>query len=180
MTVRDESRPCLVLGTGAEQRGVGIEVDNATVVDIVRMKVCGLSRGDAQEAVEDAAWSLPEAAVVREAQGGVYPICLCPDVCVSGLALFGLTGLPSPPPFSQAHPHSASPSQLPLLCLAPPSPPGLEQSGGSSRPGGQLLRCQQDVPAAAELGPAAHLPGGGGPERLLETGEREEGGGEQP
>lgn len=59
-----------VPGTGAEQSGVGIGVDNTTVVDMVRMKVCGLSRGDAQAAVEDAVWSLLEATVVPEAQGG--------------------------------------------------------------------------------------------------------------
>lgn len=50
MAVKDESIPCLVLGPGVQQRGVGIEVDNTTVVDMVRMKVCGLSRGEAQEA----------------------------------------------------------------------------------------------------------------------------------
>lgn len=59
--------------------------------------------------------------MVPEAQGGVYSICLCLDVCVSGLALFGLTGLPSPPPFSSRPTHTlmllSSPSAVWLLHL---------------------------------------------------------------
>lgn len=70
MAVRDESRPCLGSRHRSGAEGVGIGVDNTTVVDMVRMKVCGLSRGDAQAAVEDAVWSLLEATVVSEAQGG--------------------------------------------------------------------------------------------------------------
>lgn len=100
-------------------------------------------------------------------------ICLCLDVYVSVLVLPCLTGLLPPPSrptilclsFSALSPLSGSP--LPPL----PPLPRLKQSCWSFRPGGQLLRCQQDVPNCCRdraycSGPGG---GGGGPERLLET-----------
>lgn len=87
-----------------------------------------------------------------------------PLSCLSSHPL-SLPPLPGPPTLCL--------SQLSLLCLVLPPPAGLEQNGRSSRPGGQLPRCQSKVLLpAAELGPAALQPEGGAG---VQTGGREGG-----
>lgn len=137
----------------------------------------GRPGGDAQEAVKDAVWSLLERVLwghraVSGALGGVYPVCVCPDVCVPALAivlcLLSLVSLI--PSFSSRPTHF-------LPVSSPPSSVWLSHllqgwSGRSSRPGGQLLRCQSRmVLTAAQLGPAGLESEGCsmGPGKLLET-----------
>ena len=129
----------------------------------------GCPGGDAQEAVENAVWSLLESfggmrpLLAPEVLGSVYPICLCLSLC-QPWPLSHLTDLPDPLSFLAGPPTLCSFSGLPPLSGSPP-PPGLEQSGGSSRPGGQLPRDQSRMFLSCRgLGG-----GGGGPGRLLET-----------
>lgn len=116
--------------------------------------------------------------MVPEALGRVYLICLCLDVYVSVLVLPCLTGLLPPPSrpttvclsFLALPLLSGTPS--PILSSPPPTPPPrVKQSCWSSRPGGQLLRCQQDVPNCCRARACCSGPDGwsGGPERLQET-----------
>ena len=149
--------------------GWALGLGNTAKVNMVRVSFVGCAVGGAQEAVEDAVQSLLESSgrgrllAAPEALGSVYPVCLCLLVCVSALAPVLSHSSPQRSLFSCRPTHSVL-SQASLLCQAPPPPPGLEQSGRSSRPGGQLLRGQSRVCLRGGLGGR-----GEGPGRLLET-----------
>lgn len=91
-------------------------VDNTAVVTMRVCEACGRSiQGLMPRRLlkAGAVWNLLESLrgvrlLVPAALGDVYPICLFLDVCVSALALPGLTGLPPPPPFSPMPTHSLS------------------------------------------------------------------------
>lgn len=136
--MRDTSRP----GPGSRHRsraegsGTGSRQYSSGEQESVRGLWAVHPGADAPEAMEGAIWNLPESVggirlLVPAALKDIYPICLFLDVCVSALALPGLTGLPPPPPFSPMPTHSLSLLSSPSSVWLPRLPQSWSRVAGA-------------------------------------------------